>query len=243
MQTEDIFKHAKTFDSTPAYCNINRRAGEEAFDDLLDPEDPDQDTQATGLALRKANQVRTNVGPFAVSDSTTHYILSIQNAFQRAVYYPTRFSDGSYPVWYGCMDQLTTIYETANHMIREEIDLRGHPKAIHRQRLVYKVACTAILIDLGSASRKFPQLIDSSSYSFTQQIGKRVRTEMHPGLLAPSARHQGGVNLVIFTPRVLSSPELVGNLSYQLDPSSMRLTVSDDKNQHTEICIDERKWI
>jgi hypothetical protein len=68
--------------------------------------------------------------------------------FQRAIFYPSRYGDGSFPVWYGCLDPLTTIYETAYHMIKEEKDLAGSQSEVVRRRLVCRVSCTAILIDL-----------------------------------------------------------------------------------------------
>jgi hypothetical protein len=242
VPTQDLFKHSKALDNTPVFRNINLRTGADAFEDLLDPQDADQDSQAPLLALRKANQVRSNVSPFAVLDPAMHYNLSIQGVFQRAVLYPTRFGDGSYPVWYGCMEQLTTIYETAFHMIREEIDQKDHNRPIERERLIFKVACTAILIDLTCESLYFPQLTDVSSYSFTQQIGKRVRTEMHPGLLTPSARHRNGTNVALFTPKVLSNPELAEQLVYRLDPVSMRLSVLDKAMHKIVVSIDGRLW-
>lgn len=242
MQDQDLFKHSKTLDNTPTFRNINRRPAAAAFDDLLDPQDPSLASKDALLALSKANRVRSNVSSFALLDPATHYSLAIQSVFQRAIFFPTRYGDGSFPVWYGCGNELTTIYETAFHMIQEEMYLRDHQKPIERQRLVYKVACTAILIDLTKESRYFPQLTDSSSYIFTQQIARRIRTEMHPGLLAPSARHQDGINLAIFTPMVLSSPELAEQLTYRLEPSSLQLTVVDHRTQKTVVCIDGRQW-
>ena len=243
MQTEALFAHSKALDDAPAFRNINQRPGADAFDDLLDPADAAHDSQATLLALRKADSVRSNVSPFAVLDPATHYSLAIQRTFQRAVFYPTRYGDGSYPVWYGSLDQLTTIHETAFHMIRQELDLINHHKAIERRRIVYRVACTAILIDLTRESRFLPRLTDPTGYGFTQPIGKRIRTEMHPGLLAPSARHAGGINLAIFTSRVLSNPELIQHLRYRLDPVSQRLTVIDETDGKEIAAMDGRLWL
>lgn len=64
---------------------------------------------------------------------------------------------------------------------------------------------------------------------------------MHPGLLAPSARHQDGIHLAIFTPRVLSSPELAEHLTYQLEPSSLQLTIVNHHTKKIVVCIDGRK--
>ncbi len=242
MLEADLFKHSKALNNTPAFRNIHRRPGPAAFDDLLDPQEADPGSPLAQLALRKANRVRSNVSPFALLDAATHYGQAIQSVFQRGIFYPTRYGDGSYPVWYGCLDERTTIYETAFHMIQEEMALKDHPIPIVRHRMVYKVACTAILIDLTKEKRYFPQLTDASNYRFTQQVGKRIRTEMHPGLLAPSARRQDGINLAAFTPKVLSTPELVGHLRYQLDPQSMSLTVTDESGHRPVATIDGRVW-
>jgi hypothetical protein len=241
-ESNDLFRHSKALDGAPAYRNINRRIAEAAFDDLLDPQDSHTDSSATRLALRQANRVRANVSPFAALDPAGHYYFAIQSVFQRAAFYPTRYSDGSYPVWYGCLDPLTTIHETAYHMVREAIDLRDHPRPIVRQRLIYQVACTAILIDVSRSSRYHSRLADPGSYTFTQRVGKRVRTENHPGLLVPSARRQTGINLVIFTPAVLSNPELRQRLTYRLEPASLELCVYDQEAQEAAVRIDGRKW-
>lgn len=242
-ESKDLFKHSKALDSAPAYRNINRRAAEAAFDDLLDPQDSLTEGDATRLALRQANRVRANVSPFAVLDPAGHYHFAIQSVFQRAAFYPTRYGDGSYPVWYGCLDPLTTIHETAYHMVREALDLRDHPQPLVRQRLIYRVDCTAILIDLSRSRRYHSRLADPDTYTFTQRVGKRVRTENHPGLLVPSARREAGVNLVIFTPAVLSNPELSQHLTYRLEPGSLELCVYDQEGQEAAVPIDGRKWV
>jgi hypothetical protein len=237
MQTENLFSHSRALDRSPTFRNILFQSAESAFDDLLDPDDADSNQ----LALRHANRMRASVSPFAVLDPSTHHHLAIQSVFQRAVFYPSRYSDGSYPVWYGCTETITTVYETAYHMIRESVEFKDHPKPIRRQRLVYKVSCNAILIDLTQDKRYYSRLTDTDSYRFTQQIGRRVRTEMHPGLLAPSARHKDGTNVVIFTPSVLSNPILSQHLTYQLDLTSMQVTVFDENDQQEIATIDGKK--
>jgi hypothetical protein len=84
-------------DSEPVYRNIDRHPGAGAFDDLLRPADISDG--ANLLALRKANRVRSSVSAFAVLDQAPLYSLAIQNVFQRAVFYLTRYGDG--PARYG----------------------------------------------------------------------------------------------------------------------------------------------
>ena len=110
-------------------------------------------------------------------------------------------------------------------MIKEERDLAGSQSEVVRRRLVCKVSGTAILIDLTRDRKFFPQLADPNSYSFTQQISKRIRDEQHPGLLCPSARQPEGKNLAIFNGTCLSNPELVDQLVYRLSLKSMTINV------------------
>jgi hypothetical protein len=223
MQPKTLFKYSRALDNEPAYRNINYRPGPDAFDDLLDPEDHPGD--AAVLAFQKTSRMRSTVSDVAAIDQTSLFHIVIQRVFQRAIFYPSRYGDGSFPVWYGCMDPLTTIYETAYHMIKEERDLAENQSEVFRKRLICKVSCTAILIDLTRDRQFFPQLTDSISYHFTQQIGKRIHDEQHPGLLCPSARQPDGKNVVIFNGACLSNPELVEQVLYRLNLKSMTIDV------------------
>lgn len=223
MQPKDLFKYSRALDNEPVYRNINYRPGPDAFDDLLDPNETSDD--AADLAFQKANRMRSTVSEFAAFDQTSLFHNVIQRVFQRAIFYPTRYGDGSFAVWYGCLDPSTSIYETAYHMIREERDLAGHPNEIIRRRLIFKVRCTAILIDLTRDRGFLLQLTDPSNYNFTQQIGKRIRNEQHPSLLCPSARQQDGINLAIFNSNCLANPELMEQLVYSLNFKSMTVDV------------------
>lgn len=176
-------------------------------------------------------------------DSTNLYSAAILNVFQRHTNFPSRYGDGSFPVWYGSLHAETTIWETVYHMIREELHRRGHHKVIERNRTIFEVSCTAILIDLTDNSPYRSELIDPTSYDFTQQVGRRIRNEGHPGLLAPSARLQGGCNIVVFHPGVLSDPKIIRQLQYQLDPDTMRVDVLDATDQKSVMSVDGKTWL
>jgi hypothetical protein len=62
-------------------------------------------------------------------------------------------------------------------------------------------------------------------YGFTQQIGERLQREGHPRLIAPSARHLGGINLVALSPKILSDPRYFCYLAYTCDPVRRSVTV------------------
>lgn len=235
MEFNKLFKYIKALENESVFRNINKPLHENAFEDLLDQEDDLLDTQ---LALEMANDVRLCRYP---QKRTSHYELAINNVFLRSVSFPTRYGDGNFSVWYGSLDQLTTIHETAYHMIRETIALKESQnlmeRLVVRHRIIYKVNCTAIaiLIDLTRDERFFTQLTDPINYSFTQQVGKRVSSGRYPGLLTPSARKKDGTNLAVFTPHILSNPVLSDHLEYQLDIQTMLLKVISKNTQDKEL--------
>jgi hypothetical protein len=96
------------------------------------------------------------------------------------------------------------------------------------------------LIDLTRNRKFFPQLTDPSNYDFTRQIGKRIKNELHPGLLCPSARRPDGKNLAIFNGTCLSNPELREQLVYRLNLASMTITVY--RGDQTAITIDGSRF-
>jgi hypothetical protein len=129
----------------------------------------------------------------------------------------SRYSDGSFGVWYGSRDLETTVHETVHHF---RVELAGHgwdrhERAIVRERRIARAHVDALVFDLCAKARAYPALIDGHDYSFTQAIGHSIHTGRHPGLLAPSARHASGVNVDIFDPAYLSNPRDVCYLTYR----------------------------
>ncbi len=130
----------------------------------------------------------------------------------------SRYSDGSFGVWYGADSVEATVYETASHWYHGVLlDAEGYadePVAIERK--VYNVACDALILDLRPCVEKFPALLHKTDYGFTQQVGARLQREGHPGLVTPSARYIEGLVYVVFNPATLSSPRVNCMLTYRL---------------------------
>jgi hypothetical protein len=129
----------------------------------------------------------------------------------------SRFSDGSYGVWYGSESVETTVYESAFHLYRgvvSDAGLEGH--AVIAERVVFLVACSAALLDVRQATDAYPDLLHPSDYTFCQSVGARIHREGHPGLLTRSVRRPAGENVCIFNPAVLSKPRNPCQLTYRL---------------------------
>jgi len=130
----------------------------------------------------------------------------------------SRFSDGTYGVWYGSKSVETTVYESAYHWYRGLLSDAGFEQmTVTAERKVYSIKCDAALLNLQDAHQQHPDLVHPSDYSFCQSVGARVHGEGHPGMLTQSVRHPKGQNLAIFNPNVLSNPRHHGQLTYRLD--------------------------
>ena len=131
----------------------------------------------------------------------------------------SRFSDGSFGVWYGCDSVEATIFESAYHWYRDLLSDAGFEKeTVIGERKLYSVACDAALLDFRSVIHgDYPGLIHETDYTFSQSVGTRIHREGHPGLLTSSVRYQGGENYVVFNPAVLSNPRYHCQLTYRLE--------------------------
>ena len=213
---------------------VSLRESECLFDDLTG-----DDADLHAVAVKAEMRVKRGV-PRDIIPSGFHYSTAIECPFIAETYYASRYGDGTFPVLYGSVDLETTIHETCYHMVRFESRMEGIDEVIVRDRSVYLIHGQAVLIDLSGKGSEFPQLL-SNEYSFTQQIGKRLSEEGHPGIMAPSARCDG-INVVFFRIKVLSDPRIHCYLTYRLDPATWKITVERRSGEVIEV-IEAGRWI
>jgi hypothetical protein len=182
---------------------VSLRQSQDLFDDLTD--DPD--------GWRLAQQVEGEVKPPPYRSRVPIIDRPFEDAhWFNAIIWPfkhwqaSRFSDGSYGVWYGSDSVETTVYETVYHWYRGLVSDAGFEQlTVIAERKVYSVACVAALLDFRKATGH-PSLFHPADYSFCQSVGARIHKEGHPGLVTRSVRRPGGENFVVFNPAVLSHP-------------------------------------
>lgn len=194
---------------------VSLRESEDLFDDLSDRPEEWQIAQQVELDA-KPHPYRSNLP-------------EINRPFEEAIWFnviawpfknwqASRFSDGSFGVWYGSDRVETTVYESACHWFRGLIcDAGFENEAVVIERKLYRVACDALLLDFRQVVQEYPDLLHKSDYSFTHAVGSRIHREGHPGMLTLSARHKRGLNYAILNPGVLSNPRHHSNLTYRLD--------------------------
>ena len=115
----------------------------------------------------------------------------------------SRFSDGTYGVYYAAKEMATAIAEAAFHRARflsrtaepaGEIDMRS-----------YHAEIRAELVDLRGYGRRKPDLMSPDSYAASQPFGRSRREEGANGIVYDSVRREGGVCVAIFRPKLMTS--------------------------------------
>lgn len=191
---------------------VSLRISQNLFDDLsYDPE-----------AWESAIQLEMDTRPKVFSNTDPCINRPFEEAeWNEAVGYPfknssqSRFSDGTYGVWYGADSLETTIFETAYHWQNKLLSDAGFNRpGVSIERKVYLVKCDSALIDLRSAIERNPEILHPNDYTATHAIGSKIHREGHPGLITKSARYSEGDVYAIFTPKILSNVRHTCYLTY-----------------------------
>lgn len=132
---------------------------------------------------------------------------------------PTRFSDGSYGVYYAANRFETALREVAFHMGRfhaatadaaVESDYRGYQGKVDNS-----------FHDL--TGHAYPDLLgsDLATYPAAQRFASRLREAGSNGIIYPSQRHAGGTCLAAFWPNVVAIPRQTRHIALQWDGQRM----------------------
>jgi len=190
---------------------VSLRVSQDLFDDLSD----EPNDWRSAIELEMTTKPRLFSSPQPIIDRPYEEAL-----WNDAINYPfkhwlrSRYSDGSFGVWYGADDIETTVYETAYHWSRGFLQDAGLSQpGISIERTLYLVRCDAALVDLRPSVAHIPALLDPLDYTLTQQLGGRLHREGHPGLVSRSARCSGDI-FPILNPALLTNPRQLCHLTY-----------------------------
>lgn len=214
---EGLFEKTRDFNSDIVRNIVSLRDSQNLFDDLVEAGDE------TDVLVAAEMRIKSEAEPGVISRGF-YYSTAIEYPFKTEPFMVSRYGNGSYPVWYGSLHVDTTIYETGWHMYNELSGIDGLNEPVTRERAVYNVGCRALLFDLVDKKEDFPELV-ASHYELTHQVGKRIQSEGHPGLVTASARHNNGINTVIFKQDVLDNPRLSYYLNYHYEPVNKTLVI------------------
>ena len=130
----------------------------------------------------------------------------------------SRFSDGSYGVYYAAHDLDTAVAEVSHH--RALFLSRTAEAAIDIDLRLITAMLDAPLHDLrpvrgprGSATA----VLDPVDYGAGQALGRRLREAGSWGVLYPSVRHRGGLCAGLFRPRALQAAKEAAHIALHWD--------------------------
>ena len=126
---------------------------------------------------------------------------------------PSRFSDGSYGVYYAAHTLETAVRETAFHRGRFMAATNEPPCDVDMRAYVGKPLKP--LLDIRAA--RYAALHDPDDYATPQKFAQPLREKGHWGLVYRSVRHLGGECIAAFKPQAVSVPMAGTALAYVWD--------------------------
>jgi hypothetical protein len=139
----------------------------------------------------------------------------VMAAFTHVSPHGSRFSNGTYGVFYAAQRESTAIAETKYHRERflratreprREVDMR-----------VLSVSVRAPLHDLRGMGTILPDVYRSDDYTASQLLGGALRAGGSNGMVYDSVRQEGGKCVAVFRPPVLSACRERRHLRYVWD--------------------------
>lgn len=114
---------------------------------------------------------------------------------------PTRFSDGSYGVYYAADRLEAAVREIAYHQERFMRRTSEPRTRLEMRNYVGRVRC-----DMHDIRGSRPDLHDPDSYAVSQRFGAVIRAAGGNGIVFDCVRLAGASNIAVFRPKVLASP-------------------------------------
>lgn len=127
--------------------------------------------------------------------------------------YPSRFSDGSYGVYYAGRSLETAVHETAYHRARFLAATREAPGEVDMRAYIGRIRRP--LLDIRGP--RYNPLHDPDDYSAPQTYARPRRERGDWGLVYNSVRHDGGICIAAFRPPAVSIPTQGPALAYVWD--------------------------
>lgn len=129
---------------------------------------------------------------------------------------PSRFTDGSYGVYYAARKLETAIHETAFHMGRFYAKTREPVGTFAEMRSLVSSGLSKAFHDV---RKGFPALHALDDYAAPQQLGASLRAQGSNGIAYRSVRDPSGTGecLAVLTPRAIPIPKQGAALRYHFD--------------------------
>lgn len=181
------------------------------FEDILDPKDLEA---AYALESLTNDRYRDEVGELSLVTPEDRICgqgtSPIMAAFTHLNENGSRFSDGSYGVYYAALDLETAIKETIYH---REIFL----KTTNEKPQIITMRCYKALTNANYVDLRDNPAFHTDDYSVTQIFGKRYRQNGHQGIYYKSVRNPAGECIGAFKPKAIQPTIQCAHYGYVWD--------------------------
>ena len=208
------------------------------YDAIADPADLDVVFAIEALANPR---IRDEIGELSLVPAAERVsgpgAMPIMAAFTHLNPGGSRFSDGSYGVYYAAHSLPTAVAEVSHH--RAVFMRRTAEPALDVDLRLITANVEATLHDLvepgaiDPAASRFAALLDADDYGAPQALGRRLRDAGSWGIRYPSVRHAGGECVGIFRPRALRYAKAAAHIALHWDGE--RITHWYEKQQPQEV--------
>jgi hypothetical protein len=186
------------------------------FDRVADPKDLDA---IYALESLTNDRLREEAGDLALVPAADRIAgpgtAPIMAAFTHLNPEGSRFSDGTYGVYYCAQTLATALAEVRYHQERFLRCTREGPLRLELR--LYLSDLDARLVDV----RKLAAYHDSVDYQPGQRLGRTLRDGGKDGVLYRSVRHEGGLCAAVFRPRLLRPCRQSTHYAFHFDGNSV----------------------
>ena len=199
---------------TPAYRVIPTRfPAVNLFDRVASPEDFDA---LYALEAMTNDRLRTEIGELDLVPREERRFGPGYGPIMAALTHlnpiGSRFSDGSYGVFYCAQSRATAIAETRFHTGQFLAATQQPP--MRQQMRLYTVIAHGDVVDLRGDASMEASVLSPNDYAAGQALGRNAREASAPGIVYPSVRDAGGECLAAFRTTLLRDCHHAAYLEY-----------------------------
>jgi hypothetical protein len=203
------------FPATPLFIDVAPQEDWDDLDALAELTSPriarTQGSFGHGFGLYTAEELGLNASGKLDDEEQRELVIA---AFTYVNPEGSRFSDGSYGVYYAAHKLETAIHETVHH--RRKFWLQSRLPALRFPMKVLEARIDGVFHDIRS---KVPdrQILDPDNYGASKAFALKLKAGKSLGIVYPSVRHEGGECVAAFVPRVVSRCKRTQLLDYIWD--------------------------
>lgn len=180
------------------------------FEDLVDPAEMEILWKIESMTNERLRQEAGDIFIVPREDRVCGHGSSVVMAAFTHVGKPSRFTDGSFGIYYASLSQKTAVRETVYHRARFLAATNENPCEITMR--MYEGKIKKSLHDIRHQSYK--KYHNNENYAESQQFGKQLREMKSYGIIYNSVRDESGCNIAVLRPPAISIPDMTSHLKY-----------------------------